>query len=195
MTMMIHSAPRSGRYSVERYFELTRTGVIAAQDRVELLEGLIVAMAPQTSPHLLAVHRVGTALNEKLGKDVLVRVQMSFLAGRESVPEPDIAVVPGKPDDYTGRHPTRAELIVEVAESSIVQDRITKAHIYARAGVPCYWIVNVRDRRIEAYGAPDRWKAQYTTFLRAVGRQTVTIDAFPGIAFSANELLPLKEKS
>ena len=187
---MIHSAPKSGRYSVEHYFELARRGVIAAQDRCELLDGLIVAMAPQTSPHLLAVHRVATVLSEKLGAGTLVRVQMSFLAGRDSAPEPDLAVVPGNTEDYAKKHPSRAELIVEVAETSVIQDRITKAAIYARAGVPCYWIVNVRDRRVEAYSAPDRWKSQYTSFLRITGKQAVMIDAFPGVAFSAAELLP-----
>jgi Uma2 family endonuclease len=187
---MIHSAPKSGRYSVEHYFELSRKGVIAAHDRCELLDGLIVAMAPQTSPHLLAVHRVGTVLSEKLGSDVLVRVQMSFLAGRDSAPEPDLAVVPGKAEDYAKKHPVRADLIVEVAETSVVQDRITKAAIYARAGVPCYWIVNVRDRRVEAYSAPDRWKSHYTSFLRVTGKQVVSIDAYPDVVFSAAELLP-----
>jgi Uma2 family endonuclease len=98
--------------------------------------------------------------------------------------------VPGLPDEYSHKHPTRAVLIVEVAETSVVQDRITKAAIYARAGVTCYWIVNLRDRRIEAFGEPDRWKSQYTTFLRATGRQTLTIDGHPDVAFSAKELLP-----
>ena len=192
---MIHTAPKSGRYSAEHYFELARRGVIAAQDRCELLDGLIVAMAPQTSPHLLAVHRVGTLLSEKLGASAYVRVQMSFVAGRDSAPEPDIALVPGKVEDYAKKHPTRADLIVEVAETSLVQDRITKAAIYARAGVPCYWIVNVRDRRVEAYSAPDRWRSQYTSFLRVTGRQTLSIEAFPDIAFSANELLPVVTKT
>jgi len=187
---MFHTSPRSGRYSVEHFFQLAKKGVIAAQDRVELLDGLIVAMAPQTSPHLLAVHRVGNALSDKLGRDAVVRVQMSFLAGKDSVPEPDVALVPGKHEDYSKKHPSRADLIVEVAETSVAQDRITKAAIYARAGVPCYWIVNVRDRRVEAYGEPDRWKSQYTTFLRAVGRQSLVIPAYPDVAFSASELLP-----
>jgi Uma2 family endonuclease len=187
---MVHTAPRSGRYSVERYFELAKKGVIAAQDRVELLDGLIVAMAPQTSPHASAVHRVGSILKAKLGDAVMMRVQKSFFAGRESLPEPDIAIVPGNAEDYAHKHPTKAELIVEVAETSIVQDRITKAAIYARAGVPCYWIVNLRDRRVEAFGEPDRWKSQYTSFLRVTGRQTVTIDGHPDVAFSAKELLP-----
>lgn len=190
MTTMVHAAPKSGRYSVERYFELAKKGVIAAQDRVELLDGLIVAMAPQTTPHASAIHRVGSVLKGKLGDAGVMRVQMSFLAGRESAPEPDIAIVPGNPDDYTRRHPTRADLIVEVAETSVVQDRITKAAIYARAGVPCYWIINMRDRRVEAFSQPDRWKSQYTSFLRVTGKQTLTIDAYPDVAFAANELLP-----
>lgn len=187
---MNEPAPKSARYSVKRYFELAKRGVIARNDRVELLEGLIVAMAPQTSPHAATAYRVGHALQRKLGPDKVVRVQMSFLAGSESAPEPDVAVVPGKAEDFCRRHPTRAHLVVEVAETSVIQDRITKAAIYARAGVPCYWIVNVRDRHVETFREPDRWRARYGSVMCVTGSDTLTIDAFPDIAFTAAEMLP-----
>jgi Uma2 family endonuclease len=187
---MTEPVPECGQYSAERYFELAECGIIAPDDHVELLEGLIVAMAPQSPPHCATITRVQQALQGKLGLDVVVRVQMSFLAGPRSVPEPDIAVVPGRAEDYFDKHPSRAHLIVEVAQSSVIQDRITKAAIYARAGIPCYWIVNVRDRCVEVFRGPDRWKAEYASVVSATGTQLLTIDAYPEVTFEAAELLP-----
>jgi Uma2 family endonuclease len=184
------SESASPRISVDRYLEMWECGVISPGDRVELLDGLIVAMAPPSPPHDSTVSRVQYALLRKLGLGVVTRVQSSFLAGDKSVPQPDIAVVPGDLDAYTTRHPARAFLLVEVAHTSVAQDRVTKVSIYARAGVPCYWIVNVRDRCVEVFRDPDRFKASYNESWRATDDDQVRIDAFPGIAFDVNELLP-----
>ena len=187
---MTETGPDGVRVSAERYFELTECGIIAPDDRVELLEGLIVSMTAQSAPHAGTVYRVERALIHKLGLDVVVRVQMTFVAGDISVPEPDIAVVPGKADDYFERHPSSAFLIVEVAQTSVIQDRITKAAIYARAGIPCYWIVNVRDRCVEVFRQPDRSRAEYASVTLFSGTQAFGIDAFPAVLFEAAELLP-----
>jgi Uma2 family endonuclease len=176
--------------SADRYFEMMECGIISPDDRVELLDGLLVAIAPSTPPHDSTIHRVQYALLRKLGLDVLVRVQSSWIAGTASVPQPDIAVVPGDPDSYFERHPASAHLLVEVAQSSVLQERVTKASIYARAGVPCYWIINVRDRCVEAFRDPDRFKACYNETQRATGGDRIYIDAFPDVAFEARELLP-----
>jgi len=192
---MTDPAPDSGHYSVDRYFEMAECGIIAPDDRVELLEGLIVSMAAQSAPHASTVYRVEHALLNKLGLNAVIRVQMTFLAGDKSVPEPDIALVPGRAEDYGKRHPSRADLIVEVAESSVIQDRITKAAIYARAGIACYWIVNVRDHCVEVFGKPDRWTATYASVVRATGKQKLTIDAYPDVSFEAAELLPPPEEA
>jgi len=182
--------PGSLRVSVSRYFELAKCGIISPDDRVELLEGLIVSIDAQSAPHASTVYRVEHLLNHRLGSGGVVRTQMAFLAGDASAPQPDVAVVPGSPDDYCERHPSKAHLIVEVAHSSVIQDRLTKAAIYARAAVPCYWIVNLRDRCVEVFGGLDRSKADYASVVRATGRQTFAIEAFPGVTFEAAELLP-----
>ena len=166
--------------SVERYFEFEECGIIAPDERCELLEGMIVAMLPQTAPHSSTVYRVEHLLQDRLGRATVIRVQMSFLAGGRSVPEPDIAVVPGKPEDYYRRHPSTALLIVEVAHRSVVQDRVTKAAIYASAGIPCYWIVNLRASRVEVFRRPHPQSAQYLEVSSAVAGQMIEIDAFPG---------------
>ncbi|TMA32903.1 MAG: Uma2 family endonuclease, partial [Deltaproteobacteria bacterium] len=144
---MAHAAraePNAARFTKERYFRLVTEGVLEPDDRVELLEGVVVAMA-QSPGHAVAGDLVAEALRRAVGPRAAVRVQRPFVAGRRSVPEPDVAIVPGRVRDYAKSHPTTALLIVEVAEWSLAQDRITKAAIYAGAGIPEYWIVNLRD--------------------------------------------------
>ncbi|MFN2377935.1 MAG: Uma2 family endonuclease [Candidatus Binatia bacterium] len=187
---MNQAAPEDGRYSVERYFEMAECGILAPDDRVELLEGLIVAMAPQSPSHVSAVHQVQHLLESRLPRGVVVRCQASFLAGASSVPEPDIAVVPGRAEDYWQRHPSEAHLIVEVALSSLIQDRLTKSAIYAAAGIPCYWIVNLRDNCIEVFGGPIPEQGRYGSAVRATGSDVLVIDAFPSVRFEGRELLP-----
>ena len=190
---MTDPAQEPGHYSVHRYFGMAECRIFSPDDRVELLDGLIVSMAAQSAPHASTVHRVQTVLLRELGPDAVVRVQLPLLAGDTSAPEPDIAVVPGRAEDYFERHPSHANLIVELAHSSVIQDRITKSAIYARAGTPCYWIVNVRDRCVEAFREPDRWKAEYASAVRATGAHKLTIDAYPGVSFEAAHLLPPPE--
>ncbi|MFN2427718.1 MAG: Uma2 family endonuclease [Candidatus Binatia bacterium] len=187
---MSDAGPESGHISVQRYFEMGECGILSPEDRVELLDGLIVAMAPPSPPHDSVVNHVQYVLLQKLGFHVAIRVQSSFLAGDTSVLQPDIAVVPGRPVNYFRRHPGQAHLIVEVAQSSVSQDRHTKSAIYARAGVPCYWIVNVRDHCVEVYREPDRWKSRYDSLTRATGSDLLAIDAFPDVTFQPDELLP-----
>ena len=179
-------------YDVDSYFALVECGVIAPDDRVELLEGLIVSMAPPSPMHGAVVHHVEHLLSRRLGPDTLVRVHMTFLAGPRCVPEPDVAVVPGSNTDYLRRHPTAAALVVEVADSSLVQDRITKAAIYAGAGVPAYWIVNLRDNDVECFTEPDRAGRCYRKTLRARGATTLPIPAYPHLVIHAAEMFPVE---
>lgn len=187
---MSGSSPDLGHYTAQRYLELGECGILSPDDRVELLDGLIVAMAPASPRHDESVLRVQYALLRRLGLDVLVRVQSSFQIGSDSVLQPDVAVVPGKLGHYSELAPSKAFLVVEVASSSLAQDRLTKSAIYARAGVPCYWIVNLRDRCVEVHLEPDRWKSRYLTVVHATGSALLTIDDFPGVTFEASDFLP-----
>ena len=187
---MNDTAASLGHYTVDRYYALAECGVLAPDDRVELLDGIIVAMAPRSDGHDDTVHVVLYALLGKLGLGVATRVQSPFMAGGASVPQPDVAVIPGKAGDYFRSAPTKAHLIVEVSQSSLAQDRLTKSAIYARAGVPCYWIVNLRDFCVEVYRDPDRFKSEYRSVTRATGSDILTIDEFPGVTFEAAEFLP-----
>ena len=88
------------RFTVERFFALVDEGVLQPDDRVELLEGVIVAMAPSNAPHASATSRVADALRGAVGKRALVREEKCLILGLYSVPEPDVALVPGTHEAY-----------------------------------------------------------------------------------------------
>ncbi len=180
------------RMTVERYFGLVEAGVLSEDDRVELLEGVIVAMTPHNPPHAAGVARANEALLLAVGRRAHIRPQLSLILGRHSVPEPDLAVVPGSAADYDASHPTTAWLVIEVADTSLQQDRLTKAVIYAAAGIPEYWIVNLRDSVVEVMRGPDRAQARYREVRRIERGERIELVALPGASVSAADLLPAR---
>jgi len=115
-------------------------------DPVELIGGQVVVAEPQSSYHATVVGAADDALRAILPPGWMVRAQMPVALDDESAPEPDLVVVPGIRADYRESHPARPALAVEVADSSLAFDREHKGSLYARAGVPDYWIVNLVDR-------------------------------------------------
>lgn len=110
---------------------------------MELLEG-VISPVPSSREHAALPNEVADVLRTVFAAaGVAVRVQSPPLAGSRSVPEPDVAVVPGRQRDHLAVHPDRALLVVEIAQSSIAADRSTKAAIYAAAWVQEYWIVDL----------------------------------------------------
>lgn len=185
---MIEATDR--RYTVDEYFGLVSTGVLHPDDRVELLEGVIVAMAPQNPAHASALGRVSEALRSVVGTGAVLRVQSPLLVGQWSATEPDVAVVPGRFGDYDRKHPTSALLVVEIAYTSLPQDRLTKARTYAAAGIPEYWIVNLRDDCVEVHTGPDVTRAVYAGH-RVAGRgELLAVTAFPDVPVAVDDLLP-----
>ncbi len=157
---------RTPRLTRLEYEALVERGVLDEDDRIELLNGRLVFREPQGSRHAAACLRIRIALDQAFGRDFHVRPQFPIALDDVSEPEPDIAVVRGRIEDYLDTHPTSPELIVEVADSSLAQDRHRKARLYARAGVADYWIVNLRAGVLEVYRDPERTAAgrwRYTT--------------------------------
>lgn len=177
-------------YSVESYFGLVRSGDLAADDRVELLDGVIVAEPPQDPPHASAIMRLTRRIRDAIGQHAAIRVQLPFIAGPFSVPEPDLAVVAGTESDYETRHPTEALLIVEASFSSLPQDRLSKQRIYAAAACPEYWIVNLRDQCLEVYRQPDVGSRLYRERLVAHRGEELRLVALPSASVQVSDLLP-----
>lgn len=157
------------------YERMVQMGLFA-DEHVELLEGVIVRMSPHGPDHDDAVTRLTRRLVQALGDRAEVRPQCAF-ATADSEPEPDVAVVP--PGPYHAAHPSQAILVIEVARSSLAKDRGPKARIYAAAGVPEYWVVNLEERQLEIHR--DAREGTYTRIEILRAGQTVRLDAFPDV--------------
>jgi Uma2 family endonuclease len=143
------------RFSVTEYHRLIELGVLNEDDNLELLEGYLVHKMSRNPPHDAAIQKGTRKWIRVLPPGWDLRAQ-SAITLPESEPEPDFAIVRGDENAYVTRHPTAADvgLVVEVSDSTLPGDRDDKGRIYARAGIPCYWIVNVQDRWIEVYTSP-----------------------------------------
>jgi len=151
-------------------------------EKIELLNGLLVAVSPPGVGHSHAIRRLTELFMRGVGDRAAVQCQLPIGASDDSEPQPDISVVPR--GDYSRDHPTRAHLIVEVSDSSLRKDRFLKGTLYARSGVPEYWIVNVPDRLVEVYRTPrdGEYKSVTTHGIEAVIRPLAFADV--GIAIS-----------
>jgi Uma2 family endonuclease len=181
------------RFTVAEYEELTRLGVLTEDSNVELLEGWIAPKMTKHPPHDNRIDLLNHLLTRLLPAGWFVRVQNCIVTA-DSVPEPDLAVVKGRPGDYEEQHPTGTcvGLVVEVADATIRRDR-AKAAIYARAGIPHYWIVNLDDGQIETYSQPKgkglRRAYQATKVLKSEGTLKIVLDTSIVGSLSAKEIL------
>jgi hypothetical protein len=148
------------RLTVDQYHDLIAKGAFAGNERCELLEGVVVEKMTKTPAHVVVNRRCEQVLASLLPQGWHVRSQDPItLAGSE--PEPDLAIVRGQIEDYARRHPSGGEIgmVVEVADASLVTDRF-KSEIYAEAGIPWYWILNIPGRVVELHGSPTRAAAK-----------------------------------
>jgi Uma2 family endonuclease len=143
------------KFSVARYQRMIEAGILTAEDKVELLENYVVLKMPRNPRHDSTLQRVPRPVLRALPAGWDLRMQ-SAITLSDSQPEPDVALVRGSAADYDNRHPSPADvgLLIEIADSSLLRDQRDKTRIYARAGIPIYWIVNLVDRRIEVYTQP-----------------------------------------
>jgi Uma2 family endonuclease len=146
---------RTRKFTVTEYYDMWERGYFEGQ-RVQLINGEIVEMAPQSNPHAWVVVRVRNALQRAFPEDAYSVLTQSPLALDESNhPEPDAFVVKGSLESLEALgHPTTAELVVEVAKSSLSFDRRQKGPMYAQAGIAEYWILNLANRTLEVRRNP-----------------------------------------
>ena len=156
-------------------------------EKIELLNGMLVAVSPQGAGHAYVTTKLTALLIRALGERAIVQCQAPLGAWDDSEPEPDLAVVPNR--DYSHDHPASALLVIEVAQSSLDKDRLVKATLYARAGVPEYWIVNLPERVVEVHRDP-RPDGGYASVTIHGADQTIHPAAFPDVAVAIAEVLP-----
>src|SRR5262245_8433824 len=143
------------RFSVAEYHRLTEIGILTEDDNLELIEGYLIHKMSRNPPHDGTLHRTLKRLTRALPAGWDLRAQ-SAITLSDSGPEPDRGVVRGDAGGYMSHHPVAADvgLVLEVSDSSLDGDRLDKGRIYARAGIPIYWVVNIPDQQVEVYTAP-----------------------------------------
>ena len=146
-----------GRYAFNRrdFYRIIEAGVFAPDDHLELIEGqIIVKERPMKSAHATGQVRSETRMRQIFSVGHHVRAQLPITLNNKNEPLPDIAVVVGSIDDYEAKHPTTAVLIIEISDTTLRHDREAKSALYARAGIPDYWILNLKECVLEVRRSP-----------------------------------------
>jgi Uma2 family endonuclease len=162
---------------------MIETGILGDDEHVELLEGEIVQMSPQEKPHARAMAKLNRWFTQGVRDEYVVRPQLP-LTLPDSEPEPDLAVVRAEDEAAAERHPRTALLVIEIADSSARHDLVVKSQVYARAGIPEYWVVLVKQREVEVLRDPDPAMRSYRSQVTVSGGATVTPMAFAGPTIS-----------
>ncbi|MGH6689797.1 MAG: Uma2 family endonuclease [Gammaproteobacteria bacterium] len=194
MAVTVTPAVEIRRFTRVEYRKLMET-IFRPDERLELIDGLLVLREPQDTPHAVGTQLVLRALDRAFGAGWNVRPGLPLGLDDMSEPEPDAAVVPGDPRDYLDAHPERPVLIVEVSWSRLAFDRRHKASLYARAGIADYWIVNLIDRVVEVHREPVTdatapYGFSYRSITRVAPPATVTPLAAPSAVIPIADLLP-----
>lgn len=178
------------RFNVEEYHRMAEAGVLHPAERVELIEGEIVQMAAIGSRHAECVDRLNRLLVRAIEDQGTVRVQNPVRLSDHSEPEPDIALVRRRPEGYADRHPGPDDtlLIIEVADTTLALDREVKIPLYARAGVPECWIVDLDADVLIVHRTPQG--REYAHAGRHHRGDRITPGAFPDLRLAVEEIMP-----
>lgn len=182
--------PRLRRFTVAEYYKMAEVGVLCSNERVELLEGEILAMSPQGPLHAAGSSRAADIFRALLGGRVIVREQYPIHLDDESEPEPDVVLALPDENYYSDDHPTPAEILLalEVSDTTLEIDRVRKQRLYAKAGIRQYCVLNLQAHELEDYRQPSangyRSKQTYTE------AESFTLAAFPDIRVRVADLLP-----
>ncbi len=175
------------------YYQMMESGIIREGEKIELILGQIFTMAAKGTRHTVSTTRLITELPMLIQRRAIVRCQDPISLPNHSEPEPDIAIVRLRSDDYINSHPSPEDiiLVIEVADSTIKFDRETKAPLYAAAGISEYWIVNLIDNRLEIYRQPEG--SIYASIQIVTPPQSVSLPQFPDIVVQIGDFFPAQK--
>ena len=183
------------KFTIEEYHQLVDIGFFSENERIELIRGEIIEMAPKRTSHSVCNSILFGELYKLLGERANVRGQEPITLPNNSEPEPDVVIAEKKPDNYLSAHPTAADiiLVIEISDSTLKYDRDTKLSVYAEAGIDNYWIVNLIDNHLEVYTNPfsnSQGKFAYRNKTIILHSETIKIPRFTDYSLALNLVLP-----
>jgi Uma2 family endonuclease len=144
------------RFTVDEYHQMAEAGILAEDDRIELIEGEIIEMSPIGPRHFAEVIRLNEIFVRMFGEAVQVSPQNPIVLSEDTEPEPDLTLLRRRPDYYASGLPGSDDvfLVVEVADTSLAYDRRVKMALYARSGIPEYWLIDLNSETVTVYRDP-----------------------------------------
>ncbi|HJQ30979.1 MAG TPA: Uma2 family endonuclease [Pyrinomonadaceae bacterium] len=176
-------------FTAEEFERMGEAGILRQDARLELIEGEIFEMSPIGSSHAACVNFLSRLLNRLFGDAYIVATQNPIRLDDFSEPQPDVALLRWRDDYYRGAHPQPDDvlLVIEAADTTVVTDRKTKMPLYARAGIPEAWLVNIPEEQVEVYSDPaDGAYRRAEVFGRGAEARSQTVE---GLAVGVTELL------
>ena len=184
------AAPTRRRFTVAEYYAMAEAGILAPDERVELLDGDVIVMPPINEWHASRVGRFTNTLPLQFQGQAIVWIQNPVRLDDASEPEPDVMLLRWRDDFYENGHPGPADvlLLIEVSDTTVDYDHSAKLAAYAAAGIPEVWIVNRPDRRIESYADPTG--DAYATVRHYGAGESIAPSAFPDIVLQVDQIIP-----
>jgi Uma2 family endonuclease len=183
------------RFTLDEYHRLAELGFFGEDDRVELIKGEIVQMAAKGRPHSTFNRRLIRELTKLLGDRATLQSQEPIAIPDDSEPDPDIAILQNRDDDYLSEHPSPSDilLLIEIADSTLNFDQKVKLLIYAEAGISDYWIFNLVGNCLEVYSEPYQdlqGKFGYRRKVIFLPNELVTLACFPDLSLDLSQIFP-----
>jgi Uma2 family endonuclease len=177
-------------FTVDDYYQMVVAGILQESDRVELIQGEVLAMSPTGSRHFAAVARANKAVINMVGDRATVGIQSTVILDKYNAPEPDVVVLKFRDDFYTSKLPGPDDilLIIEMADSSLSYDREIKAGLYASLGIPEYWIADIQNDCVTVYCDPDQ--ACYRQTRQVQRGDDIAPRLLPDCRIAVTDLLP-----
>jgi Uma2 family endonuclease len=178
------------RFTFDDYHRMAQAGILNEDDRVELIRGEVIDLPPIGPDHAWSVDALSATFHSQLGVRAVVHTQNPVRLPDNTEPDPDVTLLLPPLDRYRGRIPTAADtlLVIEVSDTTLGYDRYTKAALYAAAGVPEYWVVNINGRQVEVMHDPRDGEYQQV----ALHNEDATLSprAFPDVTVRVSDILP-----
>ena len=176
-------------FNVDQYYRLAEVGVLKPDDRVELIEGEIIRLSPIGSPHAASVARLNYRLRNSAPDNTMLWIQNPVRLSEFSEPVPDVTLVKLRADFYASHHPTPEDvlLVIEVSDTTMLADRNVKIPLYARAGIPEAWVVNLPRKLIEVYF--DSTAGTYRESLKFKHGEILVSPTVSGLSLAVNDII------